>query len=54
MFDVAERGRSAHYKLTSTILLFMETQGDAKVTLAGSITRQVRWLGPAPSHVRAD
>lgn len=40
MFDALERGRTAHYKLTSTILLSMETVGSDKVTLAGSITRQ--------------
>ncbi|EIW57404.1 F-actin capping protein beta subunit [Trametes versicolor FP-101664 SS1] len=56
VFEAAERGRQAHYKLTSTIMLQMvdrasgtkddqrEGAGDAKregeVTLSGSMTRQ--------------
>lgn len=53
---MAERGRQAHYKLTSTIMLSMVDRGAAKaskedkidakrdgeVTLSGSMTRQVR------------
>lgn len=57
VFEVAERGRQAHYKLTSTIMLSMVNRGvgskpnkedkieakrDGDVTLSGSMTRQVR------------
>ena len=55
VFEVAERGRQAHYKLTSTIMLSMvnravgksskddkvEGKRDGEVTLSGSMTRQV-------------
>ncbi|WVQ78553.1 hypothetical protein IAT38_000639 [Cryptococcus sp. DSM 104549] len=52
VFECHERGRSAKYKLTSTVMLVMETktlakapqvegaQGDGGVTLSGSMTRQ--------------
>ncbi|EKM58243.1 uncharacterized protein PHACADRAFT_252425 [Phanerochaete carnosa HHB-10118-sp] len=54
VFEVAERGRQAHYKLTSTIMLSMVDRGvaqnskedkveakrDGEVTLSGSMTRQ--------------
>lgn len=54
VFEVAERGRQAHYKLTSTIMLSMidrgvgqsskedkvEAKRDGEVTLSGSMTRQ--------------
>lgn len=51
VFEVRERGRQAHYSLTSTVLLWINTQvssgsgqdegsvGD--VSLSGSMTRQV-------------
>ena len=53
---MAERGRQAHYKLTSTIMLSMVDRGvaqsnkddkieakrDGEVTISGSMTRQVR------------
>jgi capping protein beta len=40
--EVLEAGRSAHYKLTSTIMLYMITERPALGTmnLAGSLTRQ--------------
>lgn len=55
VFEVAERGRQAHYKLTSTVMLSMidrgvgqsskedkvEAKRDGEVTLSGSMTRQV-------------
>ena len=56
MFECHERGRSAKYKLTSTVMLVLETgtvtkaeskgmeeaRGEGGVTLSGSMTRQVR------------
>lgn len=52
VFEAAERGRSAQYKLTSTVMLYMtkpvqaaasETnKGEGEVALGGSMTRQVR------------
>ena len=55
MFEAHERGRSAKYKLTSTVMLVLETptravpegkgsegvQSNGGVTLSGSMTRQV-------------
>lgn len=51
VFEAAERGRSAQYKLTSTVMLYMtkpvqaaasETnKGEGEVALGGSMTRQV-------------
>jgi len=57
VFECHERGRSAKYKLTSTVMLVLETKttakaelkgaavkgatGDGGVTLSGSMTRQV-------------
>ncbi|KAJ3004972.1 hypothetical protein HKX48_000970 [Thoreauomyces humboldtii] len=42
VIEVNEKGRSAHYKLTSTIMLYMETLGQkqGRVNLSGSLTRQ--------------
>ncbi|KAI9105244.1 F-actin-capping protein subunit beta [Phlyctochytrium arcticum] len=42
VIEVQEKGRSAHYKLTSTIMLYMETGGATAgtVNLSGSLTRQ--------------
>ncbi|ORY66662.1 F-actin-capping protein subunit beta [Leucosporidium creatinivorum] len=48
VFESTERGRTAHYKLTSTIMLYLakdiapgeETKGEGKVELGGSMTRQ--------------
>jgi len=67
VFEAAERGRQAHYKLTSTIMLQMVDRGaargaDAKadgtrageVTLSGSMTRQTEqdWpLQDQTSHI---
>ena len=52
VFEAVERGRSAQYKLTSTVMLYMtkpvqaaasETnKGEGEVALGGSMTRQVR------------
>lgn len=52
VFEASERGRQAHYKLTSTVMLHMvggKTSKDAdgkgssgSVDLSGSMTRQVR------------
>lgn len=40
--EVVDHGNSAHYKLTSTVMLFIETDTNetGTVTLAGSLTRQ--------------
>ncbi|KND04141.1 F-actin-capping protein subunit beta [Spizellomyces punctatus DAOM BR117] len=42
VIEVQESGRSAHYKLTSTVMLYMETGGVkfGNVNLSGSLTRQ--------------
>lgn len=38
-------GRSAHYKLTSTAMLWLQTNkpGSGTMNLGGSLTRQVSW-----------
>ncbi|CAD0082577.1 unnamed protein product, partial [Aureobasidium vineae] len=43
VLEVAERGRTAKYKLTSTVILNLGTKGDAlgSLDLAGNMTRQV-------------
>jgi len=43
VIEVKEKKGSAHYKLTTTVMLSIETSTDAtgKVTLAGSMTKQV-------------
>jgi len=56
VFEAAERGRTAHYKLTSTIMLHLKTQthvqnkdkekeqgkeGSGEINLSGSMTRQI-------------
>ena len=66
MFEAAERGRQAHYKLTSTIMLQMtdrtgssrankdEGKHGGEVTLSGSMTRQWEQDFPlldATSHI---
>ena len=66
MFEAAERGRQAHYKLTSTIMLQMtdrtgssrankdEGKHAGEVTLSGSMTRQWEQDFPlldATSHI---
>ena len=42
VMEVSDSGRSAHYKLTSTVMLSLitENQATGKVNLAGSLTRQ--------------
>lgn len=42
VMEVTGKGKSAHYKLTSTVMLSVETESDATgtVRLAGSLTRQ--------------
>jgi len=42
VIEVVDKGKSAHYKLTSTVMLFIETETKetGRVTLAGSLTRQ--------------
>ena len=44
--EVQESSSNAHYKLTSTVMLSIETETDATgtVTLSGNLTRQVRVL----------
>lgn len=44
--EVVDKGKNAHYKLTSTVMLFIETETKetGRVTLAGSLTRQVQLL----------
>ena len=43
MLEAAERGRTAKYKLTSTVILNLGTKGDVlgSLDLAGNMTRQV-------------
>lgn len=40
-------GRTAHYKLTSTAMLWLQTNkiGSGTMNLGGSLTRQVRYCG---------
>jgi len=42
VIDVEEKKNAAHYKLTSTVMLSLETKTDqtGQVTLSGSLTRQ--------------
>ncbi|RKP25593.1 F-actin-capping protein subunit beta [Syncephalis pseudoplumigaleata] len=42
VFETSERSRSAHYKLTSTIMLYTKTENSAlgQMNLSGSLTRQ--------------
>ena len=46
-------GRSAHYKLTSTSMLWLQTNkvGSGTMNLGGSLTRQVRFLSWLMSYV---
>ncbi|KAL7751709.1 F-actin-capping protein subunit beta [Sorochytrium milnesiophthora] len=43
VFEVQDRGRSAHYKLTTSIMLFLVSASEeaGTVNLAGSLTRQI-------------
>jgi capping protein beta len=53
VFETSERGRNAHYKLTSTIMLHLCSTSDAtgEINLAGSMTRQVRSITDPPCAV---
>ncbi|KAM0786989.1 hypothetical protein ACM66B_002407 [Microbotryomycetes sp. NB124-2] len=56
VFESADRGRTANYKLTSTVMLYLDkslqpneqegTKGTGQVALGGSMTRQVEVSGP--------
>ena len=43
VFEAIDRARTAHYKLTSTVILHLSTENDAlgQMDLSGSMTRQV-------------
>ena len=43
MFEAIDKARTAHYKLTSTVILRLSTENDAlgEMDLSGSMTRQV-------------
>ena len=43
VFEVVDRGRVAHYKLTSTVILHLGARGDAlgALSLGGNLTRQI-------------
>lgn len=43
VFEAIDRARTAHYKLTSTVILHLSTENDAlgEMDLSGSMTRQV-------------
>ena len=45
-FQEKSSGRSAHYKLTSTAMLWLQTnkEGSGTMNLGGSLTRQVHHL----------
>lgn len=65
VFEAAERGRQAHYKLTSTIMLYLGTKkegvkgsveqtSNGEILLSGSMTRQIEQDHPVndtSSHV---
>jgi len=40
VFEASERGRQAHYKLTSTVMLHISHDSVGKMELGGSLTRQ--------------
>lgn len=44
VFEAQEKGRNAHYKLTSTVMLYMVTNKPdlGNLNLSGSMTRQVK------------
>lgn len=51
-------GRTAHYKLTSTVMLWLQTNksGSGTMNLGGSLTRQVSFrssLSPGPTATRS-
>lgn len=43
VFEAAERGRTCHYKLTSTVILHLSTGSDTlgEMDLSGNMTRQI-------------
>ena len=63
VFECHERGRSAKYKLTSTVILLLgtkmptridvkgleEANGESEVALSGSMTRQAEVDSPLPN-----
>lgn len=52
VFEVDEKRKPAHYKLTSTVMLSIETTTEqtGTVSLAGNLTRQVESDAPAPTY----
>ncbi|CAE6424395.1 unnamed protein product [Rhizoctonia solani] len=50
VFEANERGRTAHYKLTSTVMLQLKvkSEGSGEVDLSGSMTRQQEEDRPLP------
>ncbi len=56
VFEAIDRGRTSHYKLTSTIILHLSTASDAlgEMDLSGNMTRQVEQSMPVlddASHI---
>lgn len=54
--EVQEKGRSAHYKLTSTVMLWLQTikEGSGTMNLGGSLTRQAEAdhpIGEGSPHI---
>lgn len=43
MFEATDRGRTSHYKLTSTVILRMSTESETlgEMDLSGNMTRQI-------------
>lgn len=43
VFEATDRGRTSHYKLTSTVILRMSTESDTlgEMDLSGNMTRQI-------------
>lgn len=43
VFEAVDRARTAHYKLTSTVILHLSTQADSlgEIDLSGNMTRQI-------------
>ena len=43
VFEAVDRGRMFHYKLTSTVILYLGTKGDSlgEMDLSGNMTRQI-------------
>ena len=56
VFESIDRGRQAHYKLTSTVILHLGTSGEGlgEMELSGNMTRQVEQdmpIGDDDSHI---